>query len=54
MTDPNEGYICWRLKNGQYCDDCMENRTCTAYNDDLLNITKDTINYGETIYRRKS
>ena len=32
MTDPNEGYTCWRLKNGQYCDDCPEYSNCSVNN----------------------
>lgn len=29
-----EGYKCWRLRNGQYCDDCPEYSDCPANNDD--------------------
>lgn len=35
MTDVYEGYICWRLKNGQYCCDyCPEYQNCPANADD--------------------
>lgn len=33
MTDSNEGYTCWRLKNGQYCDDCPKYSNCPVNND---------------------
>lgn len=32
MTNPNEGYTCWRLRDGQNCDDCPEYYSCQ--NDD--------------------
>lgn len=34
MTEPYEGYTCWRLKDGQSCDYCPEYSNCPANNDD--------------------
>ena len=34
MTEPNEGYTCWRLRQGQDCDTCPEYFNCQTDNDD--------------------
>ena len=34
MTELYDSYTCWRLRNGLYCDDCLEYSGCPANNDD--------------------
>ena len=34
MTEPYEGYTCWRLRDGQSCDYCPEYSDFPANNDD--------------------
>lgn len=34
MTDPNEGYACWRLRRSQDCDNCPEYFNCQVDNND--------------------